>query len=111
MFGFSLIRNDKAELIRALRANVSDLQRRLDRTKFHLRGVEGRVKKVREQQALDRAYLERLKGAAWAVLDAPDDDLARTVAEEALRTALSTPISPPAATVDAQVELARSETG
>lgn len=66
ILGYAIVPN--GEVVQALRANVADLQRRLNSTRFHVKGLEGKMARLREQQQLDRAYLEAVKSAGWAVV-------------------------------------------
>lgn len=62
LFRYSLIHD--TEIIAALRANVSDLQRRLNSSRYHMRGMERILMKAKQQQEVDRVYTDRLKEAA-----------------------------------------------
>lgn len=56
------------EVIRGLRLNVSDLQKRLNRTRAYADTLQRTCKRVREQQRADRVYLDRVKTEAWLVV-------------------------------------------
>lgn len=86
-------------IVEALVSNVRDLQGKLNRTKKYLAGVEARKLRLKEQQARDREYAERLKAVSRIVVrrmkvcerpDALDSELANLfVAIDALEEEMS----------------------
>lgn len=60
------------ETVAALRANVGSLQRKLNNTRFHVDRVVATNRRLRDQLAHDREYLDGVKTAAWLLVSLVD---------------------------------------
>lgn len=56
------------DVVRGLRLNVADLQKRLTRTKRHLGFVAAANERRRQQLRIDATYINGVKSPAWLVV-------------------------------------------